>query len=824
MINILIIFVAKDLSHVPCKFYKVGGCTAGSSCPFSHSTGEPGAQKEACTWFVKGNCKFGHKCALAHILPGQSMAMDRKNKKAAQSAVAASATTGPSAEKAARSGVRGQKRELATGGNGAGRLPLLAGGSTAPTRIMSPGSSGSTSSGRPPMNMPLKATISPSAPAPPLKDTDFTSIAALDEMEGFHQPSSSSQQVYRSERASEEPRTPDVDLSKVGTTDVPLTQAAPRLSMNNVRNDFGPIGSPPYRSPVGMHTSPSRANGNTFSPGTSPRAHSHLNGVNTSSSPNNLLASPFSAPVTQDTFTSPQYTTTGGIAASLGSGIIMSGRKWGDATETAANVGASSFGGLFSSHLSSSINNQRTINGPGARGEYDINDEFVGSRHPRKLSRGAEIAVEDEDLEDFLPSSLNDLLTSEERSRRMSRSNSGQGSGAGHLTSALAAATSKESNALPAGNGSIGHRYSRSVPAPTLLGDIKSIWADSGAEPMPTSPPGFPAHRGTPSASYSSRYDSMGANNHGEEFGLSMSVGSAGTPSSFGMISPSNASAAFLPGLHHHYLNAKAKQAQAQQQLGHGGMGRALRGTSNPLFTGANAGGVSNSSMTNNYLQPVRGLGLPSSVSNSSGFHTHTHGNTQTTYRTTPSPFDLTQSIHQPQPQTSRPIPSTHNNSHSGVDDPLLAPPVISPSSRALQDHTPGQSLPQGLAAGYSRIHALPPVTNMFSPPTSGSYIPGSSSGHEAPFNDWANTNKVQPTITVQGPVEAGGLGSGLDSVFSRLSYPTTPASRSGNNPPPPGLTRNINGGRYPQQSSALSPLGRPVGSRDDDDLFDMDK
>ena len=767
------------------------------------------------------------------------MAMDRKNKKLAQSAVAATATTGPGAEKAARSGVRGPKRELATGGNGAsGRLQLLTGGSTAPTRIMSPGSSGSTSSGRPPMNMPLKATISPSAPAPPLKDTDFTSFAALDEMEGFHLSSSSSQQVYQPEGASEEPRTPDADLSKVGATDVPvaLTPSAPRLSMNNVTNDFGPIGSPPnYRSPAGTHTSPSRANGNTFSPGTSPRAHSHLNGVNTSSSPNNLLASPFSAPVGQDTFASPQYTTTGGIAASLGSGMMMSGHKWGDAAETAASVGASSFSGLFSSHLSSSVTNQRTINGPGVRGEYDINveyDEFGGSRYPRKLSRGVEIAVEDEDLEDFLPSSLNDLLTSEERSRRMSRSNSGQGSGAGtgHLASALVTATSKESNAQPAGNGNIGHRYSRSVPAPTLLGDIKSIWADTGAQPMPTSPPGFPTHRGTPSASYSSRFDSMGANNHGEEFGLSMSVGSAGTPSSFGMISPSNASAAFLPGLHHHYLNAKAKQAQAQQQaqLGHGGIGRTLRGASSPLFTGANAGGVSNSSMTNNYLQPLRGLGLPSSASNSSGFHTHTHGNTQTTYRTTPSPFDLTQSIHQPQPQTSRPIPSTHNNSHAGVDDPLLGPHVISPSSRALQAHTPGQSLPQGLAAGYSRIHALPPVTNTFSPPTSGSFVTGSSSGaasgHEAPFSDWANTNKVQPTITVQGPVEAGGLGSGLDSVISRLSYPT-PTSRSGNNPPPPpGLTRNINGGRYPQQPSALSPLSRPAGTRDDDDLFDMDK
>ncbi|EJC98210.1 uncharacterized protein FOMMEDRAFT_49192, partial [Fomitiporia mediterranea MF3/22] len=60
---------AKDLSHVPCKFFRVGSCTAGASCPFSHQVQQPGQQKDVCAWFIKGNCKFGHKCALAHILP-----------------------------------------------------------------------------------------------------------------------------------------------------------------------------------------------------------------------------------------------------------------------------------------------------------------------------------------------------------------------------------------------------------------------------------------------------------------------------------------------------------------------------------------------------------------------------------------------------------------------------------------------------------------------------------------------------------------------------------------------------------------------------------
>lgn len=68
---------------MPCIFHKWGGCVAGSSCLFSHSSVKP--QKEAC----KRNCKFGHKCALAHVLPGQSMAMDRKNKKAPRATASA---------------------------------------------------------------------------------------------------------------------------------------------------------------------------------------------------------------------------------------------------------------------------------------------------------------------------------------------------------------------------------------------------------------------------------------------------------------------------------------------------------------------------------------------------------------------------------------------------------------------------------------------------------------------------------------------------------------------------------------------------------------
>ncbi|GEQ72329.1 hypothetical protein JCM33374_g6016 [Metschnikowia sp. JCM 33374] len=62
--------VNKNLSHVPCKFFKQGICQAGKSCPFSHNLdGSLSAEKLPCKYFQKGNCKFGLKCALAHILP-----------------------------------------------------------------------------------------------------------------------------------------------------------------------------------------------------------------------------------------------------------------------------------------------------------------------------------------------------------------------------------------------------------------------------------------------------------------------------------------------------------------------------------------------------------------------------------------------------------------------------------------------------------------------------------------------------------------------------------------------------------------------------------
>ena len=88
---------------------------------------------------------------------------------------------------------------------------------------------------------------------------------------------------------------------------------------------------------------------------------------------------------------------------------------------------------------------------------------------------------------------------------------------------------------------------------------------------------------------------------------------------------------------------------------------------------------------------------------------------------------------------------------------------------------------------------------------------------NEGPYGDWPSPN--------QNATGAAGT-AGLETMFSRLSY--SAATRPGptnTGSTPPGLSRNVSGGRYTQQQQGpLSPLSGPVVTRDDDDLFDMDK
>ena len=655
--------------------------------------------------------------------------MDRKNKKAAQHAAASATPTLIGSEKGLR------KKKDGQGGNSNSALgrnnTLLAGGSTAPTRLLSPTSSAPASNRS---LLPLKASISPSAPAPPLKDTDFASFAALDEMEGVQlsaPPAHGKSPTPEAGASSDASKNGDGQF-KTTPPPVPLPMSAPRVTTAMAPSDFGPIGSPPSASASRGYRSAAGLTNGTFTPGNSPRRPSHPNSANLDTSPQDtsglMSSSPFSAPGTQSVFINSSYAGQG-VAASLGSGLAMGGRRgWADMDVSASPAK----GGL--SMLPSSVQRPLLRNG-------DVHREYPADLDYKGVGRKFSSAVEDGDMEDFIPGSLTDLLTPEERSRRMSRGGSNTKPPVSALTAgAPSNSASDEQAPTPIGSRS-GHRHSSSVPAPSFLGDTNSIWSGTSVGSLSGSPSVQTSHRATPSVSFASRFEGLtvSGQQNTNDFGVSISTGSTGAASSFGVSSLNNASAAFL-GLHHRYQKNKASQ---QMQLGIGGadtngLSRGVRGASGPLYP-SGKGTMSSNRMGSNQ-------GFPSSANAQSTL------SQLPSYRGAPSPFDLTQPMHQAHNQPSRPIPTSdynprpafgvnrgvrlgggagqHGMNGGGVDNGGgvggLEGELLSPNTRALQAHAPGQSLPQGLAAGYSRIHALPPLANFTSPNAGGGIFPSS--------------------------------------------------------------------------------------------------
>lgn len=739
----------KDLSHVPCKFFKVGACTAGSSCPFSHVVPEPGQTKDVCAWFIKGNCKFGHKCALAHVLPGQSMSMDRKNKKAAQLAanggVNAGASGGGGKGSKKKDGPSGQPVD---GGSGKGTpvhgRPGLLSGSTAPTRA---------TSSRPPISMPLKATISPSAPAPPLKDTDFAAFVLQDDDDTTtaNGPADTSDAVDFAEStkgqadnedesgpSSANPSVPsdsptDARNPSPPTLPVSVPSAPRRPILSAEASDLGPIGSPPRGSLL---------------------AHSPLS---KDPVPSTFHAQTSLLTETRNRLGSGQ----GGIASSLGS--------------THPPAWKTELGPVPSQVLTARTTMDVTVGLKITRAEKDRDRDGTSS---------------EEDLEEFLPSSLTDLLTPSERSRRMSRthSNSSRPTNLGDMSSPLHPQHNSQNQSHQPH-----HRYSRSVPAPSLLGDVKSIWADRAApnNGLPGSPDTHAfgvgtIGSGTPSSLKSNGFGAPGSGlggpsaTTGSPFGASPFSDDLHSPSP-SLLAPSNASAAFLPGLHHYYSKMNAANARVPSNTNGLGVGGGLGGLS----------GLSRSPLSN-----------------------------------TP--------LHTPAIDEGR----AGTGAGAGLGESL------SPSIRALQAHAPGQSLPQGLAAGYSRIHALPVAVSPGSLGTSAGGVALSPGQGQIPFGtnagsstglgvgqDWLSNHSHVLTETFShlslssrqettstpspGPVPLPSSMAGLDSMFSRLPTAHSPRRTS-----PQSATNND---RHWHKHGAFSPLGQPVTTADDDDLFNME-
>ena len=651
------------------------------------------------------------------------MSMDRKNKKAAQLAANANglAKEGGRGGKSSKSG---SQPGGGSGGSGTGsssaRNTLLS-GSTAPTRILQ-------GSARAPMPIPLQAAVSPSAPAPPVQDTEFASYGLPDESNQL--PTAPAQNKSFASPPMDDSTLPEADVvlpdvqieqealvaSNVPSSPLPFhSPSAPRqMRLPSNPADLGPIGSPRSVSSQGQVT---RVNG--FSPGTSPPQGAAI-----------LSTSPFSAPGAQSVFFSYENKTNlpddlktrSGIAASLGAT-----HAWRPEPPTGGTL-----------------------------------DGFSG-----------EIVVEDEDLEEFVPGSLSELLTPEERSRRYSRT---------HHTN-VAAGAAWGANPRPNAE-THHHRYSRSVPAPTLLGDIKSIWSEGGQNVigsprkgvMDVGPPGATVPvvgNGTPSSFRSaSAFGSHSlADDHINSF-----------------LSPSNASAAFLPGNYQNYLNARSGGARAGMAAGAGVSG--LRGHTPNSTNGSNVNAA-------NLLARINDPAPAAPAQRQ-------------------QPFDGTSESLGNQPfQLGRPIPSGGDPRGNGEDGRN----VLSPSARALQAHAPGQSLPQGLAAGYSRIHALPPPPPVVpSPAASSTFAPSSSfqtnASERVQFSEWIG---MSPGMH---PPNAHGV-TGLESLASRAQYTSIGVARPPASAVSATASRNTSGKSW---GTPLSPLSRPVVvTGDDDDLFPMD-
>ncbi|CAE6433782.1 unnamed protein product [Rhizoctonia solani] len=623
---------SKDLSHVPCKFFRVGGCTAGPACPFSHHVAEPGESKNVCTWFVKGSCKFGHKCALAHVLPGQPLSMDKRNKRAAQTA-AGKGGENKASDKAGASQSRERNRRTGPDGEHGSKPrerkgtllgtppPGIGIGSKAPISISKATPTPATLSGPAITDDLDELTATPRQP-PPRQFSPVASVAAP--LADHNNPQLAGLNGAQSAAIPTEPRRP----SPLPLSHPPGSFSSGRLSRNNVSVDFGPVGSPPAASPgqagfISSHATRPSING--FSVGTSPP----VRGEN----PAPFGSSPFSAPGSKSLFLSYSLDEHGRQTAPFDP-------QW---------------------------DKQRTIK-------------------PRDLDN----AVDDEDLEEFLPSSLTDLLSPGERERRMSRTRHG---------------------ARPSVDN---HLFSRSVPSSNML-DLKSIWDEQNK------PRGRDADSSLP---HNSQMRGTSQGRYGED--------ARSTSSS--LMGTSNVSAGFL----------------GQRSLG-GPAG--MRPVVAQSYDN-NAPAVPDFTLSAS-IDPVSTLGA----------------------------------------MQSRPIPGGQKADLSSA---------LSPSTRALRDHAPGQSLPQGLAAGLSRLHLVPAAS------PNGQY-------------DWSPDGpRLGSTPRAYDPFSFEDPPRPMFSTLNNLSNPSPsdlPISRTPSTSSNAALSPPANQRLHPSNTWA-----HPKATNDDDDLFAMDE
>ncbi|GHJ84284.1 hypothetical protein NliqN6_0686 [Naganishia liquefaciens] len=696
----------KDLSHVPCRFFKVGGCTAGLACPFSHSLAEPGHQKQVCQWFIKGNCRFGHKCALAHIKPGEEYTMDRKNKKAAQQAAQKEKAENSHNSDSLEDFPPAQASRLKSPGKGGKDKDRAASGS------MAVPITGAKKQSMPSLGSRLGASYSDK-----LKNASMKGLP-VDEQTG----------KKGQEDHAEKPKKKDgADLS------VPV--AVPKRKVSGVKDAF----QAQSISPGSRHRAIMNAAMNSSALGTSPSPSPFGTSPRPAGSAN-ILAAKLPGPETEN-FKSRSLSIPGPISVAaafdpyglpdpIGTPPREGFRGYANSGSTAlagSNPGTSPFAAVGSrATLSASINTgQRPAGESLARppltsltqssdghlsvpGNRVISSSVVGAefapmgrdiwghrtnsfggstmsppvRNKPTLPdrRDSEVfALDDEDDEDngedFLPSSLSELLTPRERARRLSRHNSSQQAGSvGNAmgwngTPPTTAGTPQTVEYGSSWDARINpdHFLNRQAQSAGAVagGFLQSLWDDSGEDARKSKAAGGRLALGLNSGDRTIKSpDSAGSSN--QTSGLSSMFASRGQKSSLGAsptqpatapindtgftLGPSSASVAFLPSF----------GPRTSTLLDSGSRGNHSPSRPSPLHHYTQADGkqqVSNGGS--------RSAAVPTSTAAGRG-----------------------------------------DKVTSGFA--AIGQPVVSPTVAALQSHAPGQSLPQGLAAGLSRIHLQP--------------------------------------------------------------------------------------------------------------------
>lgn len=661
------------------------------------------------------------------------MSMDRRNKKAAQLAAGQANAQKDSSSKTEKS----KSQKPSSNGSASTRTSSSRNGtqtgSTTSIRVPLLGS-------RPPLSI-SKAAPAPAEPAPTLNDTDFTTF---DITKPLNQTSARAQVMdiksSQEDNKISELSASDVVASPSSATAFPVSTPSQPVRFTGRHGssssvDFGPVGSPPRASP----STPIRING--FSP------------------ENSILKSSQSL----QTFSPPTAFNVPGPSHSL-------------ITPLERNAPSNE---PKRSGLAVALGSTRTFN----VGSLPVLSQNAPA-HPGQ--HGSEGDLVDDDMEEFVPSSLKDLLTPEEQSRRLSRASA---TASGIMSSSPSAGQH--------GAQELRHKHSRSVPASSILKDIRSIWAESND---------FSQRQPDKTALLSVTRDNL---HEASTYSRSSALLADDDPS-LHILNPSNASAAFLPGLHNYMSKAPRMGSRAAS---HGN-----------AFT--HQGGPDSVQIDN----------MQSATPSYS--HSLTARNSQSLdmFSTSPSA-----SLALP---PGRPI--RHPDSSFQATEYLL-----SPSRRALQAHAPGQSLPQGLAAGYSRIHLQPPPT-IPSPATSGTALSPTTNSLQATIEStgsplWNSTAKQVINFSSEHSIPSAGSGlsdqmnepdiGDLSTMFSRLSYsaatsrgptsvtPFGPQSTSGSPAVPVSQSISRKTSTRAWNSHPLSsPLSGPVLTNDDDELFPMDE